>query len=70
LGEQKEGKIKFKDLVWDKDKLSHDAYSDLLARNTLIAHVEMQLQGLFVLAGKKNETPEETVARLQKDSSK
>lgn len=43
---------------------------NLLARNTLISHIDFQLQQLIFLAGKKNETPEETVARLKRDSSK
>lgn len=43
---------------------------NLLARNTLISHIDFQLQQLIFLAGKKDETPEETIARLQKNSAK
>jgi len=43
---------------------------NLLARNTIVSHIDFQLQQLVFLAGKKDETPEETIARLQKNSSK
>jgi hypothetical protein len=43
---------------------------DLIARNTIITHVEQQLFQLKVLAGMKQETVEETKTRLSKDSSK
>jgi len=46
------------------------SYKELIARNTIIAHVEMQLQILGNLAGFKNETPEETKERLKKNSTK
>ncbi len=44
-------------------------YSFLMARNTIIAHIEQQLNQLNILAGKKEETPEETIKRIQQDSS-
>lgn len=44
--------------------------TNLMARNTIIIHVEQQLNQLRLLSGTKEETPEETVKRLSKDSSK
>ncbi len=67
-GSRKE-KIKFNELV-DIDKIPFDAYVDLVARNTIISHVEMQLTTLKILAGLKDETVEEMKERLQKDSNK
>jgi hypothetical protein len=46
------------------------ALINLKARNSLIQHVEMQLQMLSILAGQKDESVEQTKARLKKDSSK
>lgn len=43
---------------------------NLKARNTLIAHLEMQLGQLRILAGMKNESVEQTQERLQKNSNK
>jgi hypothetical protein len=45
-------------------------YRNLTARNTIIMHTEQQLNQLNTLAGFKEETPEETLERLQKSSSK
>ena len=42
----------------------------ILARNRLILHIEQQLQQISILAQIKDETPEERVERLKKDSSK
>jgi hypothetical protein len=53
-----------------KGKTSEEALVDLTARNTMISHNEMQLSQFLVLAGYKNETPEETMERLQKNSTK
>lgn len=52
------------------DMSPEQAIINLKARNTLITHIEMCLNQLNVLAGKKDETVAETKARLQKDSSK
>lgn len=46
------------------------AIINLKARNTVIQHIEQQLLSLKLLAGMKEESVEETKARLQKDSSK
>lgn len=43
---------------------------NLSARNALIAHIEMCLLQLKLLAGKKEESVEDTKERLKKDSSK
>ena len=43
---------------------------NLIARNTLISHIEQQLYQIKVLAGQKEETVEETKERLLKNSSK
>ena len=43
---------------------------NITARNTLITHVETMLQQLEMLAGTKDETSEETIERLQKNSNK
>lgn len=44
-------------------------YSNLVARNTLIGHTEMQLSQFTILAGLKDETIEETKAKLMQNSS-
>lgn len=45
-------------------------YSKLIARNTIVQHVEMVLNQINFLAGLKTETTEETKKRLMKDSNK
>lgn len=52
------------------DKTPEQAYPHLVARNTLIQHVDSQLLQLKVLAEMGNETPEEALQRLKKNSSK
>lgn len=52
------------------DMSPEQALINLKARNSLIGHVELCLQQLKVLAGLSDETPDETKARLLKDSSK
>ncbi len=46
------------------------ALINLKARNTVIQHLEMCLQQLQILAGRKDETAEQTRERLARDSSK
>lgn len=53
----------------DRTLSAEPKYVALVARNTIIAHSEMQLDQLRTLAGLKDETPEETVKRLQQNSS-
>lgn len=43
---------------------------ELIARNTVISHTEQQLQMFTILAGLAEETVEQTMERLQKNSSK
>jgi hypothetical protein len=43
---------------------------NLIVRNSVIQHTEMTLNMFDVLAGKKNESPEDTLKRLKQDSSK
>lgn len=69
-GELLEDGIFFDELseISGKDPLS--VYVNLTVRNTVLAHVEIQLQQLSVLAGTKEETVEETKERLFKNSAK
>lgn len=53
-----------------EDQTPEEAIINLKARNQLITHLEMCLNQMKVLAGKKDETPEQTRERLAKDSSK
>jgi len=69
-GQKVSNRIIFADLIPNKDKTDWEAYSDLLARNTIIAHLEMQLNGLKMLGGQKDETVDQTKERLKKDSAK
>jgi hypothetical protein len=61
--------IKFDDLL-PENEMATESYVNLLTRNTIITHTEQQLYQLNTLAGLKTETPEETIKRLQADSSK
>ncbi len=45
-------------------------YSNLIARNTIVSHTEMQLFQFQILAGQTSESVEETKERLTRDSSK
>jgi len=47
-----------------------DEYISLIARNTIVQHVEQMLAQIMVLAGTKEETEEEMHKRLEQDSSK
>lgn len=53
-----------------EDQTPDQALINLKARNQLITHLEMCLNQIKILAGMKDETPEQTKARLAKDSSK
>lgn len=67
-GLNKEDIIKFPELV-NLKKSAKDTYINIVIRNTIISHTEMQLMELKILA-QPEETPEETQERLAKDSSK
>lgn len=43
---------------------------ELLARNTFISHIELQLAVIRMLANSVEETPEQLMARIKKDSSR
>lgn len=62
-------KIKFSTLV-DLSKPKDEVFTNMIMRNTLIHHIEMQLNTFSILAGQKNETVEQTRERLLKDSLK
>lgn len=53
-----------------EDLTPEEALINLKARNQLISHVELCLNQIKVLAGFKDETPDETKERIAKDSSK
>lgn len=57
-------------LSFDRELSAEENYSNLLARNVIISHVEQQIFQLFTLAGRKEESVEETLERIQRDSSK
>lgn len=72
LEEDRDITIKFSELI-NLDRLKKetpDVYSNIVARNTIISHTEMQLGMLKILGGLKDETLEETQERLRKDSTK
>lgn len=53
------------------DELTNEqAIVNLKARNTVISHIEMQLQVLSHLANTESPSPEEQLMRLKKDSTK
>lgn len=69
-GENENPEIKFSSLTEIEGKRDGEIFVNLITRNTLIEHTEMQLQILKLLAGKKEETIEQTKERLSKNSSK
>lgn len=68
-GDRKET-IKFKKLHLLDKKSPIEAFADLVVRNTIIGHTEMQCQQFSLLAGMKDESVEDTKKRLMKDSNK
>lgn len=69
-GLQNKPLIDIAELVTLGNKTDDEFFVGLTARNTLINHVETQLTQLSLIAGLKTETPDETINRLAKDSSK
>lgn len=61
--------IRFADFVRFEGKIAMMVYADVSTRNTLIAHVEQMISQILMLAGKKDENEDQTLARLRKDSS-
>jgi len=66
----KEQKIKFSELADIDEKLPNDIFIDIMARNTIFATLMGRLSQIEVLAGIKEETPEEQAKRLEKDSNR
>jgi hypothetical protein len=63
-------KIHFTELSDIRDKTDREMYADMMARNTIVNHVESGLMQLLILAGQKDETLEQTQERLKKNSTK
>lgn len=53
-----------------KDKTPDEAYSDLLARNTLISHVDNVLMQLSLIGNIEEKTPAEIAQKQKTDSAK
>ncbi len=62
--------LRFEELVSLGDKSAEQVFTDLLMRNTLIYHIEQQLQQFSVLAEQASENREERRAKIKKDSVK
>lgn len=58
------------DYTPDFTETDGDTFTRLVSRTAMIQHVEMQLAQLVLLAGQKEETVEETLTRLEKNSAK
>jgi hypothetical protein len=69
-GKRKRTTIKFAGLEDITEKTTDEMFIDMMVRNTIITHMEMQLDMLSRLAGLKEETPDQTMERLKKDSTK
>ena len=65
-----EEKIRLADLAVLKHKAPHQMYRDTVARNFLLGFIDPYLYNIKMLAGTKEETPEEQEKRLTRDSSK
>lgn len=70
IGEEEKPTIIFSKLHSPKGKDIEAAFTELAARNTLLQHVDFQLLQLKTLAGQKEETIEQTKARIFKNSAK
>ena len=68
--DNKKPKITFKSLSYDSKKDAKTNLVNAIARNTILGHVEQQLNQLTFLAGQKDETVDELKERLAKDSAK
>lgn len=68
-GKKKRGRVNLSKLTLVKDK-EEDVIAKVIARNTYITHVEQMLVELLLLAGLKEETLEQTMERLQKNSNR
>lgn len=71
LEDGKEPKIMFTNLTKIGTRATfYKTVSNFIMRNTLLGHIEQQLQQLVLLAGTKDETPEQTLERLARDSTR
>jgi hypothetical protein len=61
--------ISLDSLLYSADKDEDENFVDLLSRNSIVGHVEMQINQIFVLAGKKDEDVETTLRELDKKNS-
>lgn len=68
--EDKKPEITFESLSYDKKLDDRANLVNQIARNTLLGHIEQQLNQLTFLAGTKEETLEDLVRRLNQDSAK
>ena len=68
--EYKTNNAEFLKLFYDPKKKKEQAFLDLSARNTIVAHVEFQTGQLWILSGEKKETIEEISKRLYQNSNK
>lgn len=66
----KKGRMSLNDFVEIDAKSPLEVHSGLLARNTIINHIEQQISQIQILAGRRDESVEDTKERLQKDSTK
>lgn len=62
--------IKLDKMLYKSYKSEIEAYTDITARNTAITHTEQQLSQFIILAGRKDETVEESKERLFQNSTK
>jgi hypothetical protein len=63
-------KVKFSQFKFDSKKSAEDNLVNQTARNTILAHVEQQLNQFKFLAEVEDETIEQLEERLKKDSAK
>lgn len=69
-GDTKAKNIDFSKMTAIEGRDETMAYAYLLARNTILTHIDFQLNMLKMLAGQKEESVDETKDRLKKDSAK
>lgn len=62
--------IKLDDFVKTEGKKEGDICVDFATRSKIIQHVEAVLQAILIIAGKKDETVEQRLKRMEMDSSK
>ena len=70
IEQKKKPRTKLYKMAEMKAKTPLQKFVDLIARNTIISHIEQQLNVLMILGGIKGETIEQMRERLEKDSAK